>query len=55
MNDFDYFADAHRDANKSVDLIALSLRLASTPSGPLYGSHISPTAKSSPTSTRHPS
>ena len=42
MNDFTYLAEAHRNANQTVDLLELSLRLASTPCGPLYRSHISP-------------
>ena len=42
MNDFTHLADAHRAPNKTTDLIHLSLRLAETPCGPLYRSHVSP-------------
>jgi hypothetical protein len=42
MNDFAYLADAHREPDGPTDLIELSLRLAETPCGPLYSSHISP-------------
>lgn len=42
MNDFAYLADAHRTPKQVPDLLDLSLNLAKTPCGPLYGSHISP-------------
>jgi hypothetical protein len=42
MNDFSYLADAHREPDKTTDLIDLSLSLAETPCGPLYRNHISP-------------
>ena len=42
MNDFAYLAQAHRTAKSPTDLLELSLRLAQTPCGPLYRSHISP-------------
>jgi Domain of unknown function (DUF6933) len=42
MNDFASLARAHRDAEQTVDLIDLSLRLAGTPCGPLYNRHVSP-------------
>jgi hypothetical protein len=42
MNDFAYLADAHRAPNKATDLLQMSLRLAQTPCGPLYRSHVSP-------------
>jgi hypothetical protein len=42
MNDFAYLADAHRTPKQDPDLLDLSLNLAKTPCGPLYGSHISP-------------
>jgi hypothetical protein len=42
MNDFAYLAEAHYTAKNSTDLLELSLRLAQTPCGPLYRSHISP-------------
>jgi hypothetical protein len=40
MNEFTVLADAWRDGH--VDLLALSLRLAATPCGPLYSTHGSP-------------
>jgi hypothetical protein len=42
INDFAYLADAHRTPKQHPDLLDLSLNLAKTPCGPLYGSHISP-------------
>ena len=42
MNDFAYLADADPTPNESTNLLDLSLRLAQTPCGPLYRSHISP-------------
>ena len=42
MNDFTYLAEAHRAPKATTDLVELSLRLAQTPCGPLYRSHISP-------------
>jgi hypothetical protein len=42
MNDFALLAEAHRTAKNPTDLLELSLRLARTPCGPLYRSHISP-------------
>jgi hypothetical protein len=41
MNDFAHLAQAHRDSG-STDLRELSRALATTPCGPLYGSHGSP-------------
>lgn len=41
MNDFTYLAEAHRDGG-ATDLRELSRALATTPCGPLYGSHVSP-------------
>ncbi len=38
MNDFAYLASAYRDASETGDLLALSLRLAHTPCGPLHTS-----------------
>jgi hypothetical protein len=40
MNEFTFLADAWRDSH--VDLLALALRLAATPCGPLYSTHGSP-------------
>jgi hypothetical protein len=42
MNDFAHLAEAHTTAKNPTDLVELSLRLAQTPCGPLYRSHISP-------------
>jgi hypothetical protein len=42
MNDFALLAEAHRTSKNPTDLLELSLRLAQTPRGPLYRSHISP-------------
>jgi hypothetical protein len=44
MNEFAYLAGAYRDRapELDVDLVQLSLRLATTPCSPLYGSHTSP-------------
>jgi hypothetical protein len=42
MNDFAHLAEARRTAKIPTDLLELSLRLARTPGGPLYRSHISP-------------
>ena len=41
MNDFTHLAEAHRDSG-TTDLRELSRALATTPCGPLYGSHVSP-------------
>jgi len=38
MNDFGFIASAHRDDGEADDLVALSLRLAHTPCGPLRAS-----------------
>jgi len=42
MNEFSYLGEADRAAGDTHDLIALSLRLAETPCGPLYSRHGSP-------------
>lgn len=42
MNDFACLAEAHATATSPTDLLELSLRLARTPCGPLYRSHVSP-------------
>jgi hypothetical protein len=42
MNDFTYLAEADGRAKNPADLVEMSLRLAQTPCGPLYGSHVSP-------------
>jgi hypothetical protein len=40
MNEFTYLAEAYRD--DTPDLLALAIRLAATPCGPLYSRHVSP-------------
>ncbi len=42
INEFAFLGGVHRAADGADDLVALSLRLAETPCGPLYGSHVSP-------------
>lgn len=42
MNDFVYLAGAQRVEKDVTDLVELSLQLAQTPCGPLYGRHVSP-------------
>jgi hypothetical protein len=42
MNEFAYLADVFRESAEVVDLQALSLWLAETPCGPLYGRHVTP-------------
>jgi hypothetical protein len=42
MNEFAYLAEAHRDDDPGQDLLDLSVRLATTPCGPLYGKNVSP-------------
>lgn len=42
MNQFAYLADVHRERDADPDLVELSVRLSSTPCGPLYGRHGSP-------------
>jgi hypothetical protein len=42
MNEFIFLAEAHTDPGAPPDLIRLSVRLATTPCGPLYKRHISP-------------
>ena len=43
MNEFAFLAEANRHAEGSVtDLVDLSVKLARTPCGPLYNSHVSP-------------
>lgn len=41
MNEFSFLAEAYRDS-PAPDLLALSVRLAATPCGPLYSKHVSP-------------
>jgi hypothetical protein len=42
MNEFTFLADAYRSDTPAPDLLALALRLAATPCGPLYSKHVSP-------------
>ncbi len=42
MTEFAFLADTYRDSAAAPDLLALSMRLATVPCGPLYSRHISP-------------
>lgn len=42
MNEFTRLAEAHHEADLTMDLVGLAIRLAETPCGPLYGGNISP-------------
>jgi len=42
MNEFTFLAQAYRGDTPAPDLLALAIRLAATPCGPLYSKHISP-------------
>ena len=42
MNEFTHLAEAYRGGTPAPDLLALAVRLAATPCGPLYSKHISP-------------
>lgn len=42
MNEFKYLAGVHAKLDGETDLLALSMRLARTPCGPLYQRHVSP-------------
>ena len=42
MNEFTYLARAYRGDTPAPDLLALAVRLAATPCGPLYSKHVSP-------------
>jgi hypothetical protein len=42
MNEFTFLAEAHRGDARAPDLLALAIRLAATPCGPLCSKHISP-------------
>jgi uncharacterized protein DUF6933 len=42
MNEFTYLAGAYRGDTPAPDLLALAVRVAATPCGPLYRKHVSP-------------
>jgi hypothetical protein len=42
MNEFAFLAQNYRGDTLAPDLLALAMRLAATPCGPLYSKHISP-------------
>ncbi len=42
MNQFEYLAEGYRDLNPGLDVVALSVKLAGTPCGPLYKGAIFP-------------
>jgi uncharacterized protein DUF6933 len=42
MTDFARLAEIHHDNDPTADLVALAVRLAATPCGPLYGRNVSP-------------
>jgi hypothetical protein len=42
MNEFIFLAEADRGDTSAPDLLALAMRLAQTPCGPLYSRHVSP-------------
>ena len=42
MNEFAFLAEAYHGDSPAPDLLALAIRLAATPCGPLYSKHISP-------------
>ena len=42
MSEFTFLAEAYRGDTPGLDLLALGLRLAATPCGPLYRKHVSP-------------
>ena len=42
MNEFTFLAESYRRDTPAPDLLALALRLATTPCGPLYSTHVSP-------------
>jgi Domain of unknown function (DUF6933) len=42
MNEFTFLAEAYRGDTPVPDLLALAMRLAATPCGPLYRRHVSP-------------
>jgi hypothetical protein len=42
MNEFTFLAETYRGDSPAPDLLALAMRLATTPCGPLYSKHVSP-------------
>jgi hypothetical protein len=42
MTEFARLAQIHHDADPTMDLVALAVRLAATPCGPLYDRNVSP-------------
>ena len=42
MNEFTFLAESYRSDTPAPDLLALAIRLATTPCGPLYSKHVSP-------------
>lgn len=42
MNEFVHLAEVHRIHDSGPDLLALSMRLSTTPCGPLCARHVSP-------------
>jgi len=42
MNEFTFLAETYRGDIPAPDLLALAMRLAATPCGPLYGKQVSP-------------
>ena len=42
MNEFTFLAETYRGDSPVPDLLALAMRLATTPCGPLYSKHVSP-------------
>ncbi|MER7461225.1 hypothetical protein [Micromonospora sp. NPDC126480] len=42
MNEFVHLAEVHRTHDSAPDLLALSMRLSTTPCSPLYARHVSP-------------
>jgi len=42
MNEFSSLAEVYRDGDPGPDLLAIALRLATTPCGPLYRKNVSP-------------
>jgi hypothetical protein len=54
MNEFAYLGGAYRSSDGIGDLAMLSLRLAETPCGPLYGRHGSPDRELAAFAAQHP-